>query len=104
MFEWGYFYDFNDNAIDDYPLIEVVKAVEKVKQKYSPTLDYTHSGADLSVDHRVVANAVLTAFRPQPNEQCKEMIEPVEGKILVDGVPSNLINKESWRRQIGYVS
>jgi len=32
------------------------------------------------------------------------MIEPVEGKILVDGVPSNLINKESWRRQIGYVS
>ena len=34
---------------------------------------YTHSGADLNVDHRVVSNAVLTAFRPQPNEKCKEL-------------------------------
>ena len=72
-FEWGDCYEFNDNAMDSYPLIQVVKAVEKAKQKYSPTLVYTHSGADLNVDHRVVANAVLTAFRPQPNEQCKEI-------------------------------
>ena len=72
-FEWGDCYDFNDNALDTYPLIQVVKAVEKAKQKYCPTLVYTHSGADLNVDHRVVANAVLTAFRPQPNEQCKEI-------------------------------
>ena len=71
-FEWGDCYDFNDNAMDTYPLIQVVKAVEKAKQKYIPTLVYTHSGADLNVDHRVVANAVLTAFKPQPNEQCKE--------------------------------
>ena len=34
---------------------------------------YTHSGVDLNVDHRVVANSVLTAFRPQPNELCKEL-------------------------------
>ena len=72
-FEWGDCYDFNDNAMDTYPLIKVVKAVEKAKQKYRPTLVYTHSGADLNVDHRVVANAVLTAFRPQPNEFCKEI-------------------------------
>jgi len=32
------------------------------------------------------------------------MIEPVEGELLIDSVSSNLINKESWRRQIGYVS
>ena len=25
------------------------------------------------MDHRVVANSVLTAFRPQPNELCKEL-------------------------------
>ena len=72
-FQWGECYDFNDNAMDEYPLIEVVKAVEKAKFKYKPTLVYTHSGADLNVDHRVVANAVLTAFRPQPNETCKEL-------------------------------
>jgi LmbE family N-acetylglucosaminyl deacetylase len=72
-FQWGECYDFNDNAMDGYPLIEVVRAVEKAKLKYEPTLVYTHSSADLNVDHRVVANAVLTAFRPQPNEKCKEL-------------------------------
>ncbi|WP_076585786.1 PIG-L deacetylase family protein [Vibrio ostreicida] len=72
-FEWGDCYDFSDNAMDSYPLLEVVKAVEKVKHKYKPTLVYTHSSADLNVDHRVVANAVLTAFRPQPDEICKEL-------------------------------
>ena len=72
-FQWAERYDFDDNAMDGYPLIEVVKAVEKAKSKYQPTLVYTHSGADLNVDHRVVANAVLTAFRPQPNEKCKEL-------------------------------
>lgn len=72
-FEWGDCYDFTDNGMDSYPLIEIIKAVEKAKYKYRPTLVYTHSGADLNVDHRVVANSVLTAFRPQPNELCKEI-------------------------------
>jgi LmbE family N-acetylglucosaminyl deacetylase len=72
-FEWGDSYDFSDNVMDSYPLIEIVKAVEKAKYKYRPTLVYTHSGADLNVDHRVVSNSVLTAFRPQPNELCKEL-------------------------------
>ena len=72
-FQWGVCYDFKDNAMDSYPLIEIVKAVEEAKQTYKPTLVYTHSGADLNVDHRVVSNAVLTAFRPQPNEKCKEL-------------------------------
>ena len=72
-FQWGECYDFNDNAMDAYPLIDVVKAVEKAKIQHKPTLVYTHSCADLNVDHRVVANAVLTAFRPQPSETCKEI-------------------------------
>ena len=72
-FQWCDCYEFTDNAMDAYPLIEVVKAVEKAKSEHKPTLVYTHSGADLNVDHRVVANAVLTAFRPQPNEVCKEI-------------------------------
>ena len=72
-FQWAGRYNFKDNAMDEYPLIEVVKAVEKTKSKVQPTLVYTHGGADLNIDHGVVANAVLTAFRPQPNEKCREL-------------------------------
>jgi LmbE family N-acetylglucosaminyl deacetylase len=72
-FEWGDCYRFSDNGMDSYPLIKIIKSVERAKVKYRPTLVYTHSGADLNVDHRVVANAVLTAFRPQPSEICKEI-------------------------------
>lgn len=72
-FNWIASYDFPDNAMDSLPLIEIVKAIEKVKNQYKPNIIYTSSCADLNVDHRVVANAVLTAFRPQPGEICKEI-------------------------------
>ena len=72
-FEWAEAYSFVDNAMDRVSLLEVVKSVEAVKSSLQPALIYTHSGADLNVDHRVVANAVLTAFRPQPNESWTEI-------------------------------
>ena len=72
-FEWAFCFDFQDNAMDSHPLLTVVQAVEKVKNIYNPSLVYTHSGADLNIDHRVTANAVLIAFRPQPNEACREI-------------------------------
>lgn len=72
-YQWGKCYDFADNAMDSYPLIEVIKSVEDAKKTYCPSMVYTHSGADLNIDHRVVANAVLTAFRPHPNENCQEI-------------------------------
>ena len=80
-FDWGDCYKFKDNALDAFPMLEVVKAVDKAKLKYKPSLVYTHSGADLNVDHRVVANAVLTSFRPQPGEVCKEL-RLFEGGVL----------------------
>ncbi len=72
-FKWEKSHYFADNKLDSYPLLEVVKCVEDAKSKYNPTIVYTHSNADLNIDHRVIANAVLTAFRPQPNENCREI-------------------------------
>lgn len=72
-FTWGECYDFNDNQMDSYPLLEIVRSIEKSKNKYCPTIVYTHSAADLNIDHRIITNAVLTAFRPQPNENCREI-------------------------------
>ena len=37
-FQWGVCYDFKDNAMDSYPLIEIVKAVEEAKETYKPPL------------------------------------------------------------------
>ena len=72
-FEWVECFNFGDNLMDKYPLLEIVKAIEINKQNYKPSIVYTHSISDLNIDHRVVANAVLTAFRPQPEEICKEI-------------------------------
>ena len=51
----------------------LVEVIEKAKFLVIPTLVYTHSSADLNVDHRVVSQATLTAFRPQPNEVWQEI-------------------------------
>lgn len=64
---------FPDNAMDTVALLDVVKVVEEAKAKINPTIVYTHSSADLNVDHRIVSQAVLTAFRPQPNEVWEEI-------------------------------
>ena len=72
-FKWIERYDFKDNSLDSYPLIKIIKSIEKVKSKIKPSLVYTHSGSDLNIDHRVISNSVFTAFRPQPNEICKEI-------------------------------
>lgn len=72
-FEWGKCFNFGDNLMDKYPLLDIVKAIEINKQNYKPSIVYTHSISDLNIDHRIVANAVLTAFRPIPMEICKEI-------------------------------
>ena len=65
--------NFPDNELDKESLLKIVKFIEKVKNKLNPTIIYTHSAADLNIDHRIVANAVLTAFRPLANETFKEI-------------------------------
>ena len=72
-FNWIDSFEFADNKLDTYPLIEIVKCIESVKNKIKPNIVYTSSPSDLNIDHRILANAVLTAFRPQPYESCKEI-------------------------------
>jgi len=60
--------NFPDNAMDSILLLSVTKLIETAKALVKPTIIYTHSSADLNVDHRVVSQATLTAFRPEPNE------------------------------------
>ena len=59
--------------MDSHPLLEIVKSIEKIKKIFKPDLVYTHSASDLNIDHNIVSRAVLTAFRPTPEESCKEI-------------------------------
>ena len=73
-FKWIFQGDFPDNQLDKVPLLEIVKKIEEVKLEFNPDLIFTHSAADLNLDHRKIAEAVLTAFRPQPNETYTEIL------------------------------
>ena len=72
-FKWIERYDYPDNEMDTCSTLDIIKLIEKVKNKYKPSLVYFHSEADLNVDHRIVSAAVLAAFRPQPGEFCREL-------------------------------
>jgi len=72
-FTWFKSANFPDNAMDSIPLLKIVKIIEKVKNQIKPTIIYTHSSADLNIDHRIVSQATLTAFRPQPNDSWLEI-------------------------------
>lgn len=65
--------NFPDNAMDTISILEIIKVIEKAKNKINPSLIYTHSSADLNIDHRIVSEATLTAFRPQTNEIWEEI-------------------------------
>ena len=72
-FEWFRRENFPDNSMDSIPLIEIVKVIEEAKKKIDPTIIYTHSSADLNIDHRIVNQATLTAFRPLKDERWREI-------------------------------
>lgn len=66
-------YDIPDNRFDTMALLDIVKIIEKIKNKIKPDLVYTHHRNDLNIDHRITYNAVLTACRPIKKETVKEI-------------------------------
>lgn len=58
--------DFSDNAFDTTPRLAITQTVEAAVAYSKPQTVYTHSAADLSLDHRITAEAVTAATRPQP--------------------------------------
>tara|TARA_Y100001968_G_scaffold307221_2_gene324841 strand:- start:27364 stop:28041 length:678 start_codon:yes stop_codon:yes gene_type:complete len=72
-FTWLKQGDFPDNAMDSIPLLKITKFIESAKEEIEPTLIYTHSAADLNIDHRIVSQATLIAFRPQDKEIWQEI-------------------------------
>ena len=59
-------FKLSDNQLDKVPLLKIIKEIEKNK-KINPFIVYTHNFNDLNIDHKKVAEATLTAFRPTPD-------------------------------------
>jgi LmbE family N-acetylglucosaminyl deacetylase len=73
-FTWVYQGEFPDNSMDSVPFLDIVRAIEKVKMEIEPEIVFTHSSADLNIDHRIVASAVMTAWRPSSNSKNTDLI------------------------------
>jgi N-acetylglucosamine malate deacetylase 1 len=67
------FFDYPDNQMDSVPLLGIVKDIEKVVSNIHPRVIYTHHIGDLNVDHSVTHRAVMTACRPQPGCEVREI-------------------------------
>lgn len=65
------FLDLRDQKLDTVPLLDITQAIEAVAAKIRPTIVYTHHAGDLNADHRIVHQAVMTAFRPLPGSACR---------------------------------
>ena len=68
------FGDFPDNMMDSVPLLNIVKKVEELVEKYNPDTVFTHHGGDLNIDHQRVHEAVVTASRPQKDLPIKTLL------------------------------
>jgi len=68
------FADFPDNRMDSLLLLEVVKRVEAFLEEEKPLAVYTHHAGDLNIDHRIAAQAVMTACRPLPGSTVRTIL------------------------------
>ena len=68
-----FFLDFEDNQLDAYPLLKIIKPIEKIIFKIKPNTIYTHFEEDLNIDHQIVNRAVVTICRPQKLNSVKEI-------------------------------
>ena len=72
-FEWLSGGNFPDNSMDTVGILKIARKIEATKKLINPHIIYTHSHADLNIDHQITSKAVLTAFRPQPSEIYEEI-------------------------------
>ena len=76
-------FNFPDNEMDTIPFINVVKSIENYLKdnNFIPDTVFTHSPYCLNIDHTIVYNATMTAFRGLSH------FNPI--KILAYEVPSS---------------
>ena len=67
-------HDFADNRFDTVALLNIIKVIEKEKEKFNPDVIFTHHGGDVNIDHQRTFEAVVTACRPMQHERVKMIV------------------------------
>lgn len=67
-------YDFPDNRFDSVAILDIIKVIEKEKDKFLPDVIFTHHGGDVNIDHQRTFEAVMTSCRPMKHEKVKTII------------------------------
>ena len=65
---------FPDNELDKVSNLELTKKIEIAIAKINPQIVLTHSSKDLNIDHNIINNATVTACRPFPKSNIKELL------------------------------
>ena len=63
-----------DNRLDQIPLLQIIKLIEKIIDKNKPEIIFTHNSSDLNKDHQIVYEAAVTACRPLPKSSVKKIL------------------------------
>ncbi len=67
-------HNFPDNRFDTVALLDIIKVIEKEKEKFSPEVIFTHHGGDVNIDHQRTFEAIITSCRPMKEEKVKTII------------------------------
>lgn len=68
------FLRYPDQKLDSIPLTDLVKAIERIIDKFRPNILYTHFWGDMNQDHRRVFEASLIAAKPAPKSIINQFI------------------------------
>lgn len=67
-------FDLPDNRMDSMDLLDVVKVIEGLIQRFNPMVVYTHHAGDVNIDHQILHSAVITACRPLPGSSVETIL------------------------------
>jgi len=68
-----YFGKYPDNRLDEIPILDVIRMVEKHIGEFKPNVILTHNQFDTNVDHQISYKAVEVATRPTRTNSVKKV-------------------------------
>lgn len=74
-FAFDYGFHLMDQRFDAFDLLDLTMWVERLVSLIRPGVVYTHWSHDRNKDHRIVADAVLTACRPVPGCPVRHLLQ-----------------------------